>query len=489
MEDVFGLQDFNLQSASVVSAALGQAPIAALLFLPDDDFTLLWRNDAHARMSQSVGIDVVGKGMFEAFAANETDDGDAARGAIQDAVGEILKTSKPVEIGPYRYDLRSPSGEFVEHHWHIRMSPVSEDGTIIAILQLGQDVTRQVLDQKFSASLQRSAYSTAAVSFFNYDPETDKFERAAAVDEMFGFAPDEAGDFAAPFFERVHKDDIQAVYDEVERIFAAPQGEIAAFDYRVPQSDGTERFLRIRAEVTLDPKDRRPRLVGTFVDLTDVETARQQLERELQLRKSVVQEANHRIKNSLAIAASMLRMDRNEIKRGGGEASKAAIEALDAFESRISAISGAHGLMQLSEEKTDVSLRDLLDQLVSQMGSTVDMDPDTIKASFEGEDKRINSDLATTLAMIVNELVTNGLKYGLNKSGDLDLSVQTVTSDDQVVIVVKNKIERLTPIDAIKSSRLGSMLVQQLANDHNATVEATTDDTFYTVKFVLPLVD
>ena len=51
---------------------------------------------------------------------------------------------------------------------------------------------------------------------------------------------------------------------------AAPRGEVASFDYRIERPDGTHRFVRIRGEVATDPRDRPPRLVGTFIDLTDI---------------------------------------------------------------------------------------------------------------------------------------------------------------------------------------------------------------------------
>ena len=473
-------------AAAMLCEAIAQAPFAALLFRPDDKFTLLWRNHAHGVMSQSVGLEVTGRGMFEAFPPSDDADGFAAMQAIRDAVATMCATGKSTEIGPYRYDLKDADGDFVEYHWLIRMSPVVSDGKVTAVLQVAEDATRAVLDKRLAETLRRAAASTADISHFSFDPGTSRFERSAAVDRMFGFAPGEAGETADPFFARIHPEDREAVEAEVTRVIQAPRGEVAALDYRVPQADGRDRFVRVRAEMAVDPVDRKQRLVGTFVDLTDVESDRRQLQRELALREALVNEANHRIKNSLAIALAMLRMERQAVARAGADEPERAMAALSALESRIGAISGAHGLMQLQGNRTDVSLHGLLQELVRQVRAGAGVSESDLRLTLAGDDLRLHSDMATSLGMILNELITNSLKYGLDTDGRADISVTAEAVEDGTCVTVANAIEHSQPIAAISSSRLGSMLVQQLANDFGATVEAEPGETHYRTRVHLP---
>ncbi|MDU8945865.1 sensor histidine kinase [Ovoidimarina sediminis] len=473
--------------AELLGQAVEQSPSALLLFRPDERLTLLWRNPAHARMSASEEFDITGQGMFEAFPPSEDADGRAAMQAIRDSVVRIVKSGKPEQIGPYRYDLSTGDGRFVEHHWLIRMSPVSVNGEVAAILQLGQDVTQSVLDARLADSLKRAASSTAAVSYFSYDPETDRFVRSPAVDAMFGFVEGEAGDCAAPFFARVSPDDLPGVHAEVERVFGAPRGEIAAFDYRVAHADGSERFIRVRAEVATDPDDRREKLVGSFVDITDVEMNRRALEREVAFREALIKEANHRIKNSLAISLSMLRMERRSLEDIGDEASAGAADALAGLETRIGAISRAHGLMQLAPDGIDVSLHAMLTQLTQQTISVAGMSDEDLHLDIAGEDVQLDSDRATSLALILNELLTNSMKYGLDESGRAEIRISAKTEADAVNIAVSNIIETDQPIQPIPSTRLGATLVEQVASDLGADVEVDAGETHYTTRVWLPL--
>lgn len=470
----------------LLSSAFAQAPSAAILFHADENLTIAWRNTAHEKLSQSLGVDVRGQGLFEAFPPSEDADGAAAMQAIHTAVDQMMNSRTSVDIGPYRYDLQDDQGAFVEHHWRMQMSPVIVDDTVVAFLQVAQDATRDVLDKLLADSLRRAAASTAAVSHFIYDPETDHFDRTAAVDEIFGFAPGEAGDLAAPFFARVHPEDLPGVQEEVARVFAAPPGDIAAFDYRVPRPEGGERFVRIRAEVAIDPEDRRPKLVGTFVDLTDVENDRRQLKRELALRAALVDEANHRINNSLSIALAMLRMGKQSIQREAETNPDVATEALSALEARIGAISGTHGLMQLDGQQTDVSLHALLSGLLRQTRTMAGLPEDDLRLTLTGPDTPLDSDVATRLSLITNELLTNAVKYGLSSVGTADIELSADTSAEEPLIQVRNRIADNDADDAMPSTKLGSLLVKQLAQDLGTTVASDVRDTTYTTWFRLP---
>lgn len=476
--------DQTVGLANRLAAAVAQAPFAVLIFQPDEKLTLVWRNVAHADMTGTHGLAIAGRGMFEAFPPNDESEGAAAKAAILSVVQEMHASLRPVTIGPYRYDLKLDNGAFVERHWRIQMSPIVEDGHLDAVLQIAQDVTDEVFQTRLSDALRRSAATTAGVSYFSYDPQTDVFQRTGTVDEMFGFEPGEAGDLAAPFFARVHPDDLPGVLDEVTRVMASPHGAVAAFDYRVPAKSGDrpERFLRIRAEVVVDPVDRRDKLVGTFVDLTDFELQRRELHQQLKLREALANEANHRIKNSLAIALSMLRIEKRAILKSGVSQDSKVLSAIAGLESRISAISGVHGLMQIDANRIDVSLNSLLTSLVDQFRSSAGISKSSLRLSLSEVDCTVHSDLAVSLGIILNELITNAIKYGLNQLGEADILVASSMDHGVQEILIFNRIEIDLPIDEIASTKVGSELVQQLAAAIGADIKVQRDHSTYAVR-------
>ena len=475
-------------AAVLAAGALEQAPFAALICRPDAGMTLVWRNEAHAVMSNSSGIEIAGKPMFEAFPPNERDGGDAAVEALRMARDRLIDGAATVDIGPYRFDLPGKNGTYVEHHWQIQMSPIHEDGRLVAILQVAQDVTHRVLAQRLADTHKRATRVAAGVSYFSYDPETDRFVRGEEVDALFGFAPDEAGSQAAPFFERIAPEYLDGVHAEVARVMAAPRGEIASFDYRIDRPDGTQRFVRIRGEVATDPHDRRPRLVGTFVDLTDIEASRRKLEDLVEMKEALLAEANHRIKNSLQMALSMLRLEASHLRNDAEATIDSAIAAMATAESRIRSVASIHGMMRLGDSVARVDLDRLLADLVTNTRDSVGMEEQAVLVSGPAFGRSVDSDSAIVFGLIVNELLTNAIKYGWTAGSDGTIRVTRDRDGDRGVLTVENTIlDRSDRSMAIASSGLGGELVEGFIAQIDGTLERQVDETCYRVRLGFPL--
>ncbi|WP_299790310.1 histidine kinase dimerization/phosphoacceptor domain -containing protein [uncultured Marivita sp.] len=462
-------------------------PFAALFFMPNDDMTLLWRNSAHEVMTDTVGVDVAGKGIFEAFPPSADADGSKAVEGIRSAVAEILRTGEPQEVGPARFDLVNENGVYMEHHWQMHFAPIREDGEIIAILQTARDVTEATLTARLAQSHRRAATSTASVAYFSYDPETDLFLRHDAIDAMFGFAPEEAGPYAAPFFERVHQDDIGAVHAEVARVLAAPPGEIASFDYRVPLPNGEERFVRIRGEIATDPIDRRPKLVGTFVDLTDIENARRELERAVEVREALVVEANHRIKNSLQIALSLLRLQASRLIVTGGPAAERARAALRAVESRVRAVADVHAAIQIDGDVARIDVITLFNRLVQSTRKSAELQEQALVFEHPAEACKLKSDTAIALSLMLNELLTNAIKHGSPRPNTPVKLLLEVWPDDKLQITVENSHSDSSQTLDIDSSGTGERLIQQFAEQIGAEVSRSKDPNRFVAQITMPV--
>ncbi len=488
MENDVHLSDVPDRIEDILAPGFEALPFAALFYLPDDKLTLLWRNHAHAVMSGSEGRNVSGMGMFEAFPPSGDAEGSDAISFIRNATDEIVKNGLPQEVGPSRFDLMDETGTYVEHQWQMHFAPVRKNGEIVAILQTARDVTEATLTARLAQSHRRAATSTASVAYFSYDPETDLFLRHDAIDAMFGFEPEEAGPYAAPFFERVHKDDIGAVHAEVERVLAAPHGEIASFDYRVPLPNGVERFVRIRGEIATDPIDRRPKLVGTFVDLTDIETARQELQRAVKVRESLVVEANHRIKNSLQIALSLLRLQASKQLAAGGPAAEKARAALLAVESRVRAVADVHAAIQIDDDVAQIDLLVLFNRLVQSTRKSAELGENAMLFTHPQKQIRMKSDTAIALSLMLNELLTNAIKYGaptIDNPVALDLNIcdgseLTITVSNADLTSSETKLE-------FESSGTGERLLQQFADQIGATVLRIKNDGKIVARISMPL--
>lgn len=151
-------------------------------------------------------------------------------------------------------------------------------------------------------------------------------------------------------------------------------------------------------------------------------------ERELLTKDATIREIHHRVKNNLQTVSALLRL---QARRSTSEETRA---ALGEAQRRVATIAVVHEtLSQTIDESVD------FDELIGRILSmTADIaTPDTrVSTSFEGSFGRIYASVATSLAVVLTELVANAVEHGLGGRGggvvvrarrdDADLEVEVV---------------------------------------------------------------
>ena len=111
----------------------------------DPAFRIVAQNIDHARMTLSAELDVVGKGLFEAFPDNHNDSNADGVSAVRASLVKVLKTRAPDAMPIVRYDVRPQIGGFHVKYWAITNTPIlDEDGFVRWIINRAEDVTELV---------------------------------------------------------------------------------------------------------------------------------------------------------------------------------------------------------------------------------------------------------------------------------------------------------------------------------------------------------
>ncbi|MDG5746600.1 histidine kinase dimerization/phosphoacceptor domain -containing protein [Qipengyuania sp. XHP0207] len=459
------------------------SPSPMLLFAADDALTLLYANEAHVRMTGRGVTEIVGKPMFEAFAPNPESEAASAEEAIRGIVNDILESGAPSPDLELQHDLPTEDGVFEQRFWSVIHWPVHHDGKIAAILQRSQDVTEEVRARKLVAAEKRAAEQSAGISFFSYDPETDLFERSPGIDAMFGFAHGEAGEHANPFFERVSPEDLPAVHKEVARAMAGGAGTPAAFDYRVlVPGEQKARHIRVRAGIERDPDDAKLKLFGAFVEMSDIEHARAELAELSKRNAALVVESNHRIKNSLAIASAMLAQQ----LRASDDPSVQ--EALRLAATRIAAIADVHGELFKDAGVEQVAAGSLIEQFARSFSRTIDGNADQCRIAIRCDEVILPSHYAVTIALALNELLTNAVKYGMSVDNKCQIKVALIRSVDTVTLRVSNQIASQR-IGTVASQGVGTRLITAFARQLEGSIDTGVQGDTFEAQFKFPIPD
>ena len=459
------------------------SPSPMLLFAADEALTLLYANEAHARMTGRGVSEIVGKPMFEAFAPNPDSEAASAEGAIHGIVRDIIESGEPSPALEVQHDLSSNDGTFEQRFWSVVHWPVHHGGKIAAILQRSQEITEEVRARKLVAAEKRAAEQSAGISFFSYDPETDLFERSPGIDVMFGFAQGEAGPHATPFFERLSPDDLPAVHEEVGRAMAGGAGTPAAFDYRVlVPGERTARHVRVRAGVERDPDDGKLKLFGAFVEMTDMEHARAELAELSERNAALVVESNHRIKNSLAIASAML----TQQLRASDDPNVQ--EALRLAATRIAAIADVHGELFKDSGIEQVDAGSLIEQFARSFSRTIGGTANQCRIATRCDQVILPSRYAVTIALALNELLTNAVKYGMSADTQYHIEVALTRAADTVTLRVANQIASQR-IGTIASQGVGTRLINAFARQLEGSIDTEVQGDTFEAQFRFPIPD
>jgi len=130
--------------------------------------------------------------------------------------------------------------------------------------------------------------------------------------------------------------------------------------------------------------------------------AKRALEVQLAEKDLLLKEVNHRVKNSLQIASSILQLQLPDVEGTG------AANAMRNAAARVLAIAAVHERLYTGDDATVVRLDTFLHDLCYEIGRASGC-PDGINTDVERVD--VPTDMAVPLALIVNELVTNVVKH------------------------------------------------------------------------------
>ncbi|MBY6240699.1 sensor histidine kinase [Methylosinus sp. Sm6] len=192
------------------------------------------------------------------------------------------------------------------------------------------------------------------------------------------------------------------------------------------------------------------------LDATAAKGALNSLSEADRLKDLLLQEMAHRTKNDLQFLSSMLQIEGRALEEGRGRAS------LLAAASRMSVVGRVHSLLQRGG-CARVDMQPLIDDLCADLRvSLVGLRPIALRAEVEWG--LLPVDAARSIALIVNELVTNALKHAFPDDRLGTVIVRLRRDEDMLHLLVEDDGVGLSATGPTsKDVALGQKLVRSLA--------------------------
>ena len=386
-------------------------------------------NDAYLRVTMRERDEIIGRNIFEAFPS----EGDSYR-QLKDSLDRVLRTAEPDEIAHIRYDIANPDGGVDTHFWSATHTPLTgEDGQVRYILQHTVNITeletlRRTIDE---AGVVERAKKVEE----RYRTATEELERARnLLEQAPGFVavlngPNHTFVLANAAYRRllggrrlIGRTVAEALPEVVEQGFLTLLDNVRAtgkpyFGNRElvtlidPETGQAEQS---HLEFIFQPiSEKSGEVTGILIQGYDVSEEVEAEERQ----KLLINELNHRVKNTLAIVQGLAQQS---FKPEQGE------NGLDIFAARLAALASAHNLLtEFNWEKADI------DKIVRRSLEAT-AGTGSRRFSLDGPKLTLDPQSAVALSMVVHELATNALKYGAlsNDTGTIAISWSRRLAED-----------------------------------------------------------
>lgn len=169
----------------------------------------------------------------------------------------------------------------------------------------------------------------------------------------------------------------------------------------------------------------------------------------------LLQEVAHRTKNNLAMLSAMVRLQSRTL---GQEAS----DELEKTSQRIQTMAEVYDHLMLRDETKIVDLKEYIGNIARRLMALSGDKPVAVRCELD--EAYAHSEVAVPIAIIINELVTNSIKYGFPDERAGQILIKLHTNDELVISVSDNGVGMPGHQQARKGfgSKAIALLVQQL---------------------------
>lgn len=209
--------------------------------------------------------------------------------------------------------------------------------------------------------------------------------------------------------------------DEAPRILARIQRGERVDHYETIRQRKDGRLIDISLSVS-PVKDTEGRIIGASKIARDI-TERRRTEEQQRL---LLREMNHRVKNLMTLASSLVTLS--------ARSAKTPSELASAVRDRLAALARAHELtlpptLETETTEKETTLRALIKAIVSPY------DPDHSRVTIGGDDFSIGPRAATNMALLLHEFTTNAAKYGALSTATGRIKIESTNVDGQCVLL------------------------------------------------------
>jgi PAS domain S-box-containing protein len=200
-----------------------------------------------------------------------------------------------------------------------------------------------------------------------------------------------------------------------------------------------------------------PHIISVTRDISERKEAEENIKRQLAEKEILLKEVHHRIKNNITAIGSIISLNLQAIRN------QEAIAVLQDVVSRINSMRILYDKLLLNESYIDLSVKDYIESLAHAI---ILLFPDRANVTIEKriDDFHLDAKQLFPLGVILNELLTNTMKYAFSNRETGVIEILLIKTDRHVTLAIQDDGNGLPEGFAINESKgFGLMLVKMLS--------------------------
>lgn len=210
-------------------------------------------------------------------------------------------------------------------------------------------------------------------------------------------------------------------------------------------------------------------LIGFF--LVKNKKKNKQIKKSLVEKEILLKEIHHRVKNNLQVVSSLLNLQQRQIQD---------VKTKQLFQEsrdRVKAMSLIHQNLHQVNNLTTVDIKTYFENLVSNLVKNYKTDNNNIEVYYNIHQLKLNIDTIIPLGLIVNELISNILKYAFKNQEKNTIKIDLNKKDHKIILMVEdNGIGMPKDFSIEKTTSLGFKLIKAFSQKLNADLTINNAD-------------
>ncbi len=194
------------------------------------------------------------------------------------------------------------------------------------------------------------------------------------------------------------------------------------------------------------------------------------IEKSLAEKEILLKEIHHRVKNNLQIISSLLNLQSRQIE------DPKALEAIKEGRNRVASMALIHKNLYQEEDLTGVDASDYIDKLTYSLLSSYQLSDQDIRFEKDIDPVQLDVDVVIPLGLILNEIITNCLKYAFDGQEDGLIYMSLKDQENGLLLTVSDNGKGLPPgFDPDELNSLGFRLIKAFAQKLEADLSITSE--------------